>query len=289
MFWNKKGQKKVNVAASDKYVIWNVDVADVEYDTEVCVEPGCAGIYIVNGAMRPKLAAGSVYLINSKKERKDIRSIQLLGVMEGKTFTIHCGVGGVPFKDNLRDRTTTVGAHGDCQVNIFNGWMLYTTLGKKDITAEDVDEYVRGKLSELMTTELALVLQHYNYHTVTSEQSHIADELKYKFEEKLEAVGLQLTSFALKKIFFSDEYVNSIKADEEKEKEMKEAKRERREQERRQNAEIDALKSLAEISMSSAGSAPQPQPQQPQFTVCPKCGSKVDSRTLYCPACGKKL
>lgn len=283
--WDNKN-KNVSVTPSNQYVIWNIDISEIAYDATLNVEPGCLGIYIVNGQLRSNNPSGR-WLINPKKEKRANNQQKLLGVTADKTFIIHCGVGGVAYKDWELNIETTVGAHGDCRVRILDAWTLYKTLGKTDITPDDVDDYVRAKLSELMTTELASVLQNYDYLTITTEQSRIADALREKFRKEVEVVGLELETFALKKIFFNEKYEADRKAAFEKENKRKEDKAQRREEERRQYAEIDALKSLSEINMGNNNGNNNQRVQQSTF--CPKCGNKVDGGAMFCPVCGKKL
>lgn len=281
LFGSKKNS--VSVTQNADYVIWDIDISGVAYDTTLNVEAGCFGLYIVNGQLRSNNPAGR-WLINPKSEKRDQNKLQLLGVTADKTFVIPCGVGEVPYKDWDLGTETKVGMRGSAKVRILNAWTLYNTLGKSNIKSIDIDNYVHSKIAELMTTQLAKVLEKYDYLTITTQQSEVSNVLFEKFREELGKVGLQMEEFSLEGFHFKDEYVKSRNEALQKDKEKKEDKQKRREEERRQQAEIDMIKDLASIS-----NQPKKEVEAPRTTYCPKCGQKLDGNAVFCPNCGKKI
>lgn len=281
LFGSKKNS--VTVTQNADYVIWDIDISGVAYDTTLNVEAGCFGLYIVNGQLRSNNPAGR-WLINPKSEKRDQNKLQLLGVTADKTFLIHCGVGEVPYKDWDMGVETTVGMRGDCKVRILNAWTIYNTLGKSNITSKDIDNYVYSKIAELMKTQLAKVLEKYDYLTITTQQSEVSNVLFEAFREELGKVGLQMEEFSLLGFNFNESYIKGRNEALQKDKEKKEDKQKRREEERQQRAEIEMIKDLASIS-----NQPKKEMEAPRTIYCPKCGQKLDGGAAFCPNCGKKL
>ncbi|MBQ8358156.1 MAG: SPFH domain-containing protein [Clostridia bacterium] len=283
-----KSSKEVTVSRNDQYVMWRVDISDVAYNATLNVETGLMGMYIVNGQLRSMNPAGRS-MINPKSEKKEGNKQELIGVSMDKTFDIPCGGGQVPFKDWEYDLEDVVGAHGECRLRILQPWVLYTTLGKADLTAEDLEEYVRPKLVELLRTELAVVLQQLDYLTVTTQLSRISEVLTEKFAAPLETMGLHVEEFSLKKIHFSEDYENARRAVIEQGKQKKQRKEEQREEARKQRAELDVLRELSDMSAKAAqaGQSNAPAPNAGNF--CPGCGRTIEGKMLFCPSCGKKL
>ena len=160
LFGNKQ-EKSVAVNVNDKYVMWEIDISNIAYNAEVTIEAGCRAIYLVNGKKEAILMPGR-RRINAKEDKRDKNTLRLIGVCAEKNFVVRIGVGGVPYKDWEMNIETTVGTHGDCSVCIQDPYELYKRIGKADVTQEDVDEFIRAKISELLKTELALVLQKVN-------------------------------------------------------------------------------------------------------------------------------
>ena len=283
LFTKKDSSVAINV--NDKYVMWEVDISDIAYNTEVTIEAGCRAIYLVNGKKEAILMPGR-RRINAREDRRDKNSLRLIGVCAEKNFVVRIGVGGVPYKDWEMNIETTVGTHGDCSVCIQDPYELYKRIGKADVTQEDVDEFIRAKISELLKTELALVLQNCDYFTVTTEQSHISSQLIQKFKNELFNVGVDCDNFSLKEIFFPEDYTKARKEKEESDKQKKEEKEARREREREQRAEIDAFNSL---NLSNPGAFSNNTTNTPKKGFCPACGNKVPSDAMFCPECGRKL
>lgn len=283
LFGGNKQEKSVAINVNDKYVMWEVDISNVAYNAEVTIEAGCRAIYLVNGKKEAILMPGR-RRINAKEDKRDKNTLRLIGVCAEKNFVVRIGVGGVPYKDWEMNIETTVGTHGDCSVCIQDPYELYKRIGKSDVTQEDVDEFIRSKISELLKTELALVLQNCDYFTVTTEQSHISSQLIQKFKTELFNVGVDCDNFSLKEIFFPEEYSKARKAKEENDKKRKEEKEQRREREREQRAEIDAFNSL---NLSNVGGSNTT--NNPTSGFCPACGSKIPSDAKFCTGCGKKI
>ena len=275
-------EKEVVINVNDQYVMWEVDISNSAFNAKLTVDSGCQGIYIVNGNLRQMCTSGR-WIINDKSEKRDGNSLKLIGVNINKTYVVKIGVGGVPYKDWEMNIETNVGMHGDCTVRMQNPWALYQRMGKANVTEEEVDEFIRNKISELLRTELALVLQSCDYFTVTTEQNHIASELVEKFKPELEKLGITCDNFSLKEIFFPEQYMQERKA---KEEEKAEKKREREAQMRRdeeRQAEIDAFNSM-NFNMNTSNNS-----NSGRASFCPNCGTKVPSDAAFCPSCGKKI
>jgi membrane protease subunit (stomatin/prohibitin family) len=288
--------KSVTIKVNNDYVIWNENIEDIVRDATLIVEPGCVGIYIVDGMLKSVNPAGK-WLLKSKEEDKKKASLQLIGVNTEKTFDIRCGTGGVPYKDYEINVETTVGAHGVCKIKISQPWALYTAMGRPNVTVDEIDQYMKMKLGEIMTSVLSEVLQNYDYNTILSQQSEIADKLAKKCEPKLSDIGIQADSFTLAGIKFSEEYQGQRKAFFEAQNRKKEEKQARREKEREQQAEIDNLIAIANATqnLNLDNSAPQAPVAPAQNDInqpvkyCTRCGMKVASNVVFCPGCGQKF
>ena len=291
--------KNVTIRVNNEYVIWNEDIENIVRDTTLIVEPGCVGVYIVDGMLKSINPAGK-WLLKSKEEDKKKSSLQLIGVNTDKTFEIRCGAGNIPYKDFEVNVETLVGAHGSCKIKISQPWLLYTTMGKANVTAEEIDQYMKQKLSEIMTSTLAEVLQSYDYGNVATQHSEIADKLAQKCAVKLNDIGVQATDFTLAGIKFTEEYQAQRKEFFEAQNRKKAEKAARREKEREQQAEIDNLIAIANATqqmnidngMANQANAPAA-PVQNDFNqpvkYCSRCGMKMASNAVFCPGCGYKV
>ena len=287
--------KEVTISTNDEYVIWNVDVTNVARDATLYVEQGALGIYIVNGSTRSINPAGR-WVINAKADEKLGNRIQLVGANADKTYEIFCGIGGVPFKDFEINAETVVGAHGECKISILQPWVLCTVLGKNTIKLEHIDDYIRSKLSELMTSSLAEVLGKYDYSSINSKISEISEEMKNKLFDEFEKCGIGIETFALKGIHFNDEYKQKRSDYFDNINRKKEEKEQRRERERAQRAEIDAINSLVgniPAPTSQVGGTAQNLNNNTGVNVpikyCSKCGMKSSNEAVFCCGCGKKF
>ena len=297
-----KPVKQITVSPNPDYVIWNEDLDNIVRDTEVIIGPGCQAIYMVDGAISCRIVAdGLRTFIKSKEEEKRKCDLKLICINTGKTFELFVGGGNIPFKDYDLNAETLVGAHGKCNVRVMDAYKLYTTIGHCPITADEIGAYVKLKLSEIMTTRLAEVLQHYDYNNITTQKSSIADDLVKKFSDALYEIGMDITSFAFAGIMFDDEYQEKRQAHFDAENQRKLEKEERRRKEREQRNEIDNIVAIAnatkniDVSAPAAPSAPvtPPAPNAPGVNqpvkYCPRCGMKMEQSAVFCPGCGKKL
>ena len=292
--------KQFTVSVNPDYVIWNENIENATRDAEVIVSPGCLALYLVNGQLRSILNPGQKWLIKSKEEEKSHSELALLGANIDKTFEVCCGVGNIPFKDFELNFDTVVGAHGECKIRVSQPLILYTTIGHSPVSADEIDAYVKLKLSEIMTTRLAEVLQHYDYNNIMTQQSVIASDLEKRFAQRLNDIGLEIVSFALAGIMFNEEYQEKRKEFFEKQNERKAEKEKRRNEAREQRAEIDNIIAIANAAqnINTAPQAPQAPatPSAPQapgvnqpVKYCPRCGMKMEQSAIFCPGCGKKL
>lgn len=297
MFGKSDKVKEVTVSTNGEYIIWNVDVSNVAKDATLYVEQGALGIYIVNGSTRSVNNAGR-WVINSKEDVKLGNKIQLVGANADKTYEILCGIGGVPFKDFEINAETVVGAHGECKISILQPWVLCNVLGKTEVKLEDIDGYIRAKLSELMTSSLAEVLQKYDYTSINSKLSEISAEMKDKLFDEFEKIGIGIESFALKGIHFTEDFRQKRTDFFDNANRKKEEKDARRERERAQRAEIDAINSLVggiqtPSAQTNANTAQDLNSNAPGVNVpvkyCSRCGMKLSADSIFCSGCGKKL
>jgi len=149
------------------------------------------------------------------------------------------------------------------------------------------------KLGEIMTTTLAEVLQDYNYSTISTQQSDIANTLAKRCSVKLNDIGVQVEDFVLAGIKFSDEFKGQRAAFFEEENRKKDEKTARREKEREQRAEVDMIASIAKATQpSNAGAMPTPFTQNEtnqSIKYCTKCGVKLPGDAAFCSVCGYKF
>lgn len=290
MIFGKEKVKSITVTANDQYVVWDIDVSNVARDAILDVSQGCIAIYVVNGVLKSNNPAGR-WVINGKEEQKYNSKLQLIGVNADRTFDVLCGVGGVPFKDYEINAETNVGAHGECKIRIYNPWTLCGALGKTNIRVEDIDEYISTKMSEILTTSLAAVLQKYDYSSINTQLSAISAEMKGQVSVAFEAIGIGIESFSIKGIHFPDEYKAKREKFFDAENERRAAKEARREKERADRAEAEVIGTI----MASRAKAPQNEAKSKDVAAnvpvqyCPKCGMKISIDALFCPGCGKKL
>lgn len=285
--FGKEKVKNITVSPNDGYIMWNVDIGNIARDAVLDVQTGCAALYIVNGSLKSYNTSGR-WLINGKDEIKIGGKLQLIGVNSDRIYTILCGAGGIPFRDYELNTETTAGANGECKIRLIQPWTLYTLLGKPDVTSDDLDAFVRGKLSELLSASLADEFSKYDYNTVNARLTAISEGLKNKVFESLSACGLMAEDFSLNAIYFSEEYKLKRAENFERSNRKKEEKAEQRERERAQRAEIDAIRSLAGVDLKDR-TADAKSGGAELVRYCARCGAKTEKDALYCPSCGVKL
>jgi len=292
MCFGGKKIKSLTINVNDKYIIWEENIEKIARNAELVVSAGCVGIYVVDGVLKNVCPAGK-WLLKSKDEEKKKCALRLIGVNMEKVFEIRCGAGNIPFKDTEINAETLVGAHGSCKIKISHPWVLFTTMGKANVTAEEIDQYMKLKLGEIMTTTLAEVLQDYNYSTISTQQSDIANTLAKRCSVKLNDIGVQVEDFVLAGIKFSDEFKGQRAAFFEEENRKKDEKTARREKEREQRAEVDMIASIAKATQpSNAGAMPTPFTQNEtnqSIKYCTKCGVKLPGDAAFCSVCGYKF
>lgn len=297
----KEKIKDILVAPNSDYVVWAEDLSNIVRDTTLMVSSGCVALYIVNGVLKSINIPGRS-LIKSKAEEKDNSKLDLICVNVDKVFEINCGVSGIPFKDSELNYETAVGGRGECKIRITQPWPLYAAFGRVPLTVADIAENVKLKLNEIMTSRLAEVLQHYDYNSVMTQQSTIATDLEKRFMQSLGDIGLEVVSFALAGIVFSDEYQEKRKEFFEMENQRKAEKQQRREKEREQRAEIDNIIAIANATKDLNPAQATPViPQAPTMynaaatgvnqgvKYCSSCGTKMDQSAAFCSGCGKKF
>lgn len=296
----KEKIKNIMVAPNADYVVWAEDLSNIVRDTTLMVSSGCVALYIVNGVLKSINIPGRS-LIKSKAEEKDNSKLDLICVNVDKVFEMTCEVSGIPFKDSELNYETTVGGRGECKIRIAQPWPLYAAFGRVPLTADDIAANVKLKLNEIMTSRLAEVLQNYDYGSVMTQQSAIAADIEKRFTQSLGDIGLEVVSFALAGISFSEEYQEKRKEFFEMENLRKEQKQQRREKEREQRAEIDNIIAIANATKDLNPSQAMPvTPQAPTMyntsanvnqgvKYCPSCGTKMDQSAAFCSGCGKKL
>lgn len=284
--------KEVTIAPNNRYVIWAEDLENVAKEANLTVSAGCVGLYIVNGVLKSVNTPGR-WIIKTKEEEKNKSNLQLIGVNSDKVFEIFCGVGNIPFHDYDLDIDATLGSHGDCKLRIASPWALYTTFGHTPITAEEIDEYAKGKLIEIMTSMLSGAASKYDYDQIMSMQTSISTDLEKAFGKALMDIGLEVAGFSVRGISFSPDYLEKRKEHFERENQFKLEKRERREREREQRAENEMM-----IALNASHPDPTPTipvapaaPVAPNHTVqyCPACGTKLPAAAKFCSGCGTKL
>ena len=287
MFFNNDKIKEVTISPNNKYVIWSEDLENVARDAKLTVSAGCVGLYIVNGVLKSVNTPGR-WVINSRDEKSS--NLQLIGVNSDKVFEIFCGVGNIPWHDYVIKIDGKLGAHGDCKLRIASPWALYTTFGHAPITAEEIDEYAKGKLVEIMSSNMAAAIEKYDYESIKSAQSTISAELEKQIGKSLFDIGLEVVNFAIRGITFDQDYLDRRQAhfDEKKRLEAEEDARRIRIREQRAEAEmINALNAHANDAPPTAPAAPAAPNHTVQF--CPMCGTKLPAGVKFCSNCGKKL
>ena len=298
----KEKIRNVDVVSNKDYVMWQIDIENAVRDTTLNVAAGCIALYIVNGMLKSTNMPGR-WCIKSKDEERSNARLQLIGVNTDRTFEIRCGVGDIPFKDYELNVETKVGAHGECKIRISQPWSLYTTLGKANITAQDIDDYAKLKMRELMTSCLSSVLQNYDYNNIMTKQSDIAAELAKRFSEELFRYGVEVESFALAGICFPEEYQQQRKAHFDAENDKRQQREQRREREREERREVESIVAIANatsnINVPSQPQAPAQNNVPPYggptnyggagVKYCPKCGQQVNATANFCPKCGQRL
>ena len=276
--------EEIVVKPDEEKFMWGIDTSLLAYDAMLIVEMGCQALYLVNGRLARTFDAGR-YVINPKKERRENNSISLVGVNRGKSFTLVWGVGEIPFRDRDSKVETEIGMNGEYTIQLLQPANLYTSLGKADVTPEEVAAKTRAKLSETLKTQLSKQLGGYTYLTIQSAQGQISEMIREEFSKQLFELGFSLQSFALKEIFFPDEFKQARA--ESKGDEYDERLR-RRDEERRQRVaamqEMEAMKEF--VSAVNTSGAPGSAPAQ---IKCPSCGTLSNPGTLFCPKCGKRL
>jgi len=292
------------VSPNEKYVVWDVDLTDIERDTKLTVSSGCIAYYLVNGALKSQNTMGQ-WKIKSKEEDKQNANLRLVAANMEKMFEVYCGVGNIPFKDDEINYETTVGAYGTCKLKLASAWSLFNKLGHSNITVEEIDSEIKSKLTEIMSTQLASVLQHYDYQTIKTQLTTIANDLKKKFTENIIELGMNVEVFALEGITFSEEYIQKRQEFFEEQNQRERDKEDRRAREREQRIEVEnvtaTLNALRDFNVDEKpqpttvnnyyGSTSQnrPAPEQPEKQFCPNCGKEVKKGSKFCVHCGTKL
>lgn len=281
-----KLQTEIVVEPKEGLCTWKIDASRLAYDATVIVGPGCQVLYYVNGALSNLLDPGR-YCINPKKERRENNSIALVGVNRGKNFSLVWGVGGIPYRDKESRAEAEIGMNGEYVIQILQPAKLYAAFGKADIAPAEIASKMRAKLAETLKTQLSKQLGSYSYLNIQSAQSEIAETARNAFREELFALGIDLKSFALKEIYFPDEFKKARLDKKNREDEFDEMiRRQDEEKERRigRLREADAMGefiSKVNASAPSGGGASQ--------VKCPVCGTLCESGAVFCPKCGKKL
>jgi len=300
MFGKAKKLKTVEININNEFVMWEVDLSNIDVNANLYVSAGCLALYIVNGTLRSMNTPGR-WIINEKKDANAPK--RLIGVNSDKTFDIFCGTGDIPYKDYETNIETTVGIRGEAKVRILQPWMVFTTLGKSTLTSDELDEYIRTKLAEIMANNLSAVIQKYDYQSVNTQLNAMSETILDIFAEQCNKIGLQCSSFSVNTVFFNDEFKQARKDYFDSQNKRKEAKLDRREEEKRIRFESEMNKEAAEAaaiinrSLPKPEPKPQPAPQQPSqpqggyqphqdFKWCQRCGAKVSVNTRFCPNCG---
>lgn len=284
MCFKKKAKKSITVTPNPEYCIWVIPTDDLAYNAVVDIGSGCQLLYIVNGQLRSKEQARRV-VVNPKKEKRAANKITLIGVNFNKVFEIMCGAGNIPYKDREIGAETVVGISADMKVRIRDGWKLYTMFGNKNITEQEVNELIRSKCAEILSTQLSQKLQRCTYHNLTKEKSAMSAELQESIAKVLDEVGVFLVndSFALGDFFFQPEYVllREKYGQQQAENEM-ENERLRLE---RKKARLD-METMESLARAQAQAAPKD-----TMLRCPNpdCGMAVPPGTRFCPSCGMQI
>lgn len=277
---------EIEVTPAAELCTWKIDTSRLAYDAKLVVGMGCQAMYIVNGSLANVFDAGR-YVINPKRERKEGNSIALIGVNRNKNFTLAWGVGGIPYRDKKSRLETEIGLNGEYTIQLLQPGRLYAAFGKEEIAPKEIALKTRAKLTEMLKSELGKRLSGYSYFDISSTQGEISKMIEEAFKEVLFDFGVSLKSFALKEIYFPDEFKRKIKEWQEKEDDLDAAIRRQDEEKAeriRQRREMEAVEKLigkAEPSGTSDAKAAQ--------VKCPVCGTLCVDGAVFCPKCGKKL
>lgn len=277
---------EIVVQPDDEKLMWGIDTSLLAYDAKLIVNMGCQVLYIVNGSLSNVFDAGR-YIINSKKQRRENNNIALIGVNRGKTFSLVWGVGEIPFRDKDSKTETEIGMNGEYTLQLLQPATLYTSFGKADILPKDVADKTRSKLAETLKTKLAGQLGNYSYLNIQSAQGQISDMIREAFGKEMFELGFTLVSFALKEIYFPDEFkvgrLREIAKGDEYEDRLRKRDEEKRAR-RKQMEEADTMKEFLK-GVNASGAYAEPAAD----LKCPVCGMVSKAGTLFCPKCGKKL
>ncbi len=287
-FKNKdKGVKELTVSPNPDYCIWVIPSDDLAYDAIANVDPGCQLLYVVNGQLRDKVRSRRV-VINPKRERSENNHITLVGVNFDKIFEILCGVGRIPYKDYEIGAETVVGVSADMKVRIMDGWKLFSMLGNKNITADEINDLIRSKCAEILSAELSKKLQNCTYHTLTKEKNTMSKTLEESIAKVLDSLGVYLVdgTFALGEFFFQPDYVK-LREDYGAHQTENMMEEDRLRLERRKNRmEMQMIESIARTNSQNAQAD---RSSQGNAVCCPECGIMVSPDVKFCPNCGKKI
>ena len=278
--------EEIVVQPNNEKLMWSIDTSRLAYDAELIVNMGCQVLYIVNGSLSNAFDAGK-YIINPKKQRRENNIITLVGVNRGRTFSLVWGVGEIPYRDRDSKTETEIGMNGEYTLQLLQPATLYTTFGKTDVLPQDIADKTRSKLAEILKTQLSKELEKYSYINIQSAQRQISDMILESFKKEMFQLGFGLESFALREIYFPEEFKNKriqdIAKGDEYDNRLRKAAEEKLVR-RRQREETDTMKEfLKGVNASAAHSEPSADPK------CPVCGMLCKAGTLFCPRCGKKL
>jgi len=276
--------KNINVALNPQFIMWEVDLANIVRDTSLQVSDGCIALYVVNGMLQSINTPGQ-WVINTKEEEKSGAKLRLIAVNSDKLYSILCGVGGVPYKDWELNLETQVGAHGTCRFRIINAWAIYTALGKTNVTVDDIDDYIKPQLIEVIRVQLANVLQKYDFSSVQTQVGKMSKDLSDLMVDRFAPLGIEIENFSLEEIFFNEEYKQKRAAAFEYENDMKKAKEMKRERERALRAQAELYTSIKNVV--GDGDVEEALEFINRGIICPVCGAKNDIGASVCSKCGK--
>ena len=168
--------KKIDVTLNPNYIMWEVNLDNIVRDTLLTVGEGCSALYLVNGSLQSINTSGT-WRINTKEEEKSKAQLRLIGVNSDKLYEIMFGVGGIHYKDWELNIETDVGAHGTFRFRMINPWVVFSALGKANITVDDIDEYIIRKVKEQTATQLSNLLQKYDYLSIQTQTEKLSNDL----------------------------------------------------------------------------------------------------------------